>query len=82
MREVKSQDLNESFNLLREEFIKEARREDVFSKAKAHAQDVMNTMMGPVVTGMSGDYKLRVSFRNVNSNEEFQVKDEFTDLDQ
>ena len=82
LREVKGDDLNQSFNLLREEFIKEARREDVFSKAKAHAQEVMATMMGPIVTGMNGGYKLRVSFRTVDTNKEMAVQDEFTDLDQ
>ena len=82
LREIKGDDLNQSFNLLREEFIKEARREDVFSKAKAHAQEVMATMMGPIVTGMNGAYKLRISFRTVNTNKEMAVQDEFTDLDQ
>ena len=79
LREVKGVDLNTAFDLLRGEFIREAEREDAFEKAKAQAQEVMGTMMGPIINGLSPNYKLRVKFHSIPS-EEFQVKDEFTDL--
>lgn len=82
LREVAEVDLNQSFDSLREEFVREARRENGFDKAKAHVQDVMATMMGPLISGMDPAYKLRVTFKNNGADPDFQVKDEFTDLDQ
>jgi hypothetical protein len=79
LREVKGVDLNRSFDLLREEFVREARREDAFGQAKAQAQEVMNTMMGPIISGLNPNYQLRINFRATPSTE-FPVEDEFTDL--
>lgn len=81
LREVSGVDLNKSFDLLREEFVREARRENGFDKAKAHVQDVMVTMMGPLISGMDPGYKLRVAFKDSGVDPDFLVEDEFTDLD-
>ncbi len=82
LREVKEVDLNESFNLLREEFLREAQREGVMDKAKAHATEVMGTMLEPMITGFNAGYRIRVVFRDteVRPDPEFDVRDEFTDL--
>lgn len=82
MREVSKEDLNRSFEALREEFVREASREDGFAKAKAHAQQVMEVMMGPTVAAFNPSYKLRVTFKSSGGlDPELAVKDEFTDLD-
>lgn len=81
LREVAEADLNKSFNLLREEFVREARRENGFDKAKAHVQDVMATMMGPLISGLDPGYKLRVAFKSNGVDPDFVNKDEFSDLD-
>ncbi|HKK77303.1 MAG TPA: DUF4230 domain-containing protein [Saprospiraceae bacterium] len=83
MREVSESDLNLAFEALREEFVREARREDGFDKAKAHAQKVMEVMMGPTVAAFNPNYKLRISFQSGNNNldPDLVIKDEFSDLD-
>ena len=64
LREVKNVDLNRSFNLLRAEFRRDAIEESqVLEKAKAQAVELMNTMFGPVVSGMNKRYKIRVQFK-------------------
>ena len=81
MREVSESDLNRAFEALREEFVREARREDGFAKAKSHAQNVMEVMMGPTVSAFNPNYKLRVSFQNVNNiDPDMVIEDEFSDL--
>ncbi|MEO0341329.1 MAG: DUF4230 domain-containing protein, partial [Bacteroidota bacterium] len=59
MREVKEADLNASYEILRKEFVQEARQVDVFNKAKAQVEDVMMTMLGPVISSMNSNYKIR-----------------------
>lgn len=81
MREVSESDLNLAFSALREEFVREARREDGFAKAKAHAQKVMEVMMGPTISAFNPNYKLRVSFQNTNNiDPDMRIEDEFSDL--
>ncbi len=64
LREVKNVDLNRSFNLLRAEFRRDAIEESqVLEKAKSQAVELMNTMFGPVVSGMNKRYKIRVQFK-------------------
>jgi len=64
LREVKSVDLNRSFNVLRAEFRRDAIEEsDVYTKAKNQAVDLMNTIFGPVVSSLNKRYKIKVRFR-------------------
>ena len=72
MREVEEINLNESFNLLREEFRKDAFDSDIMDKAKGQAVDIMNTMFAPLFSAMNNKYQLRVKFR--------QNEEESTDL--
>ena len=81
LREVKGVDLNESFNLLRDEFVREARAENAMDKAKEKAEEVMEMLIGPVMAGLNGDYQLRVRYRPNPEIDDFEVEDEFTDLD-
>ena len=64
LREVKDVDLNKNFNVLRKEFRREAVESDIMDKAKQRAVELMNTMFSPLVSNMSGNYKLRVRFEN------------------
>ena len=82
LREISKEDLNRSFEALREEFVREARREDGFAKAKSHAQKVMEVMMGPTVSAFNPNYKLRVSFKSGGGlDPDLAIQDKFTDLD-
>jgi hypothetical protein len=70
MREVQSFDLNQNFNVLRQEFRREALESEIMDKAKTQASELMNTMFGPLVTNMDREYKLRVRFRQFEEVEE------------
>lgn len=75
MREVKDVDINKNFNLLRQEFRREALQSDAMDKAKDQASELMQTMFGPVIKSMNGRYELRVKFKNVSGQEEYQDPD-------
>jgi hypothetical protein len=81
LREIKESDLNRAFNSLREEFRREAVEGDAFDKAKEHAKEVLLTMMGPMISSLSGRYKLKVRFQEQGEKPEFAPKDQFKDLD-
>lgn len=81
MREVKGVDLNESFNLLRDEFVREAIAENAMQKAKEKAEEVMDMLIGPVMAGLNGNYQLRVRYRPGKNVDDFEIEDEFTDLE-
>lgn len=83
LRELKEDDLNKAFNVLREEFRRDALNESAMDKAKAQAREVLNTMMGPLVGSLGSKYKLRVMFEGGEKTpEEFAPKDQFRDLSQ
>lgn len=63
LREVEDANFNESFNLLRKEFRREAMESDIMDKAKTQAVELMNTLFGPLVQSMNSRYKLKVSFK-------------------
>jgi hypothetical protein len=63
LREVEDANFNESFNLLRKEFRREALESDIMDKAKTQAVELMNTLFGPLVQSMNSRYKLKVSFK-------------------
>lgn len=82
MREISEADLNRAFEALREEFVREAQREGGFSKARQHAQKVMELMLEPVVTAFNPDYSIRVTFQETRLlDPELTIDDEFSDLD-
>lgn len=64
LREVKDVNLNESFNLLRDEFRREARSENSFDRAKDKAVELMNTMFTPVLGAMNKRFKLKIRFES------------------
>ncbi|MFK7933279.1 MAG: DUF4230 domain-containing protein [Saprospiraceae bacterium] len=79
MREVSNEDFNRNFNALREDFRRDAMESDIFTKAKEQAREVMNLMLGPVITTMNNDYQLRVQFKGGNRpdyDKEFYGEDE------
>ncbi|MDZ4705484.1 MAG: DUF4230 domain-containing protein [Saprospiraceae bacterium] len=63
LREVKGVNLNQSFNILREEFRREAIESDIMEKAKTQATELMDTLFGPMISSMNKRYKLKVRFR-------------------
>jgi len=63
LREVKDVNLNESFNLLRDEFRREARADNSMERAQEKAVELMNTMFMPVITSMNKKYRLKVRFQ-------------------
>jgi hypothetical protein len=75
MREVKDVDINKNFNLLRQEFRREALQSDVMDKAKDQAAELMQTMFGPVIKSMNGRYELRVKFKNMPEQEVYEDPD-------
>ncbi len=60
---IEKDDLNKGIDLLRREFRRELRQSDAFDKAKKQAEEVMNTMIGPVVQALAPDYQLKVRFK-------------------
>jgi hypothetical protein len=66
LREVEKVDFNKNFNLLRKEFRREALESDVMDKAKDQAQEIMQLMVGPLITSMNRSYKLEVRFKNLS----------------
>ncbi|MEN0003949.1 MAG: DUF4230 domain-containing protein [Bacteroidota bacterium] len=83
LREVKNIDLNENFNVLRQEFRRDALESDIMDKAKTQAVELMNTMFSPLVSTMNNRYKLRVKFRQFSDVEELntELSDRQVDLD-
>ncbi len=71
LREVDDDDFNKNFNLLRDEFRKEALDDNVMEKAKQQADELMQLMLGPVVNSFDNRYKLKIKFkRSSNALEE------------
>ncbi len=63
LREIKSEDLNKAFNVLRQEFRQDMMETDAMDQAKSKARDILNTMMGPLVASLGNKYKLSVKFQ-------------------
>lgn len=64
LREVKDVNFNESFNLLREEFRREAQAENSMDRAKEKAVELMNTMFTPMLNSMNKKFKLKIRFES------------------
>ena len=69
MREVGEEDINKNFNLLRKVFREEADKNNEFEKAKDQANEIMQTMFGPVIKSMNSRYDLRVKFKRTADTE-------------
>lgn len=79
LREVQSIDLNKNFNLLRQEFRRDAIADNVYDKSKDQATEIMNMIFQPLMASHYKSYKLRVRFRNPYPNtiqEDIPVGDE------
>ncbi len=79
LREVKGVNLNQSFNVLREEFRREAIESDIMEKSKTQAAELMKTMFGPMISSMNKRYKLKVRFRETAPVEEPDAEEEGLD---
>jgi len=66
MRELKTEDFNKNFNLLRREFRNDAINSDIKAKAKQEAVELMDLMFSPVVAGLNKRYKLQIRFKAIS----------------
>jgi len=64
MRELQDEDFNRNFNLLRQEFRRDALDSDIMDKAKQEAAELMNLMFSPVISSFNKRYQLQVRFKN------------------
>lgn len=71
MRELTSADLNENFELLRQEFRKEAIADNLFDKAKKQVESLMLSLYEPVIKNFNSSYKLVVRFSQPKENDKF-----------
>ncbi|MBI1226806.1 MAG: DUF4230 domain-containing protein [Bacteroidetes bacterium] len=74
MREIDQADFNKNMDLLRREFRREALESDVMDKAKQRAIELMDTMMTPIVKGLSSRYEVKVRFKSITNLPENEVK--------
>lgn len=63
LREVEGVNINEGVNALRESFRADAMESNVMERAKTQAEQLMDTMFGPLVANIGPEYRLVVSFR-------------------
>ncbi|MEN9610305.1 MAG: hypothetical protein RLZZ628_1119 [Bacteroidota bacterium] len=63
LREVSPDDFNKNVNELRKAFRDDATKSDAFEKSKERARGLLNTMLLPMVQGVSKDYKLKINFK-------------------
>jgi hypothetical protein len=63
LREVSPDDFNKNVNDLRKAFRDDATNSDAFEKSKERAKTLLNTMLLPMVQGVSKDYKLKINFK-------------------
>jgi len=67
LREVETDDFNRNFNILRSEFRREALESDLMKKSKNQAKELMQMMLGPLVSQVGKNYKLTVRFQKKKS---------------
>ena len=63
MRSISDKDFNDNFNLLREQFRKDAVTSDVFKKSKLKVVDVLEILLSPL---LSEGYHMKVEFKGQN----------------
>jgi hypothetical protein len=59
MRSIKDEDFNKNFNLLRDEFRKDALKSDIYPKSKEKVKEVLNILLSPL---LSDGYQMEVRF--------------------
>jgi Protein of unknown function (DUF4230) len=69
LREVSPDDFNKNVNDLRKAFRDDATKSDAFEKSKERAKGLLNTMLLPMVQGVSKDYKLKINFKAAPSQD-------------
>ncbi len=65
MRELKVDDFNKNFNLLRQEFKKDIYNSNAFSDSKVKAKEIMAMLLSPII---ENGYELEVDFKNIGNN--------------
>jgi len=50
MRSIKDEDFNKNFNLLREEFRKDALKSDIYPKSKEKVKEVLGILLSPLLS--------------------------------
>ena len=68
IRQIENEDFNKNFNLLRDDFRKDALQSDIMEKAKKQASSIMDLMIGPIVYGLNKNYKLMVQYKQQNND--------------
>jgi len=63
MRELSNEDFNANFNVLRQEFRRDAVEDRIFDKAKDQADELMKLMLSPIITQLKGNYKLVIRYQ-------------------
>jgi len=59
MRSIKDEDFNKNFNLLREEFRKDALKSDIYPKSKEKVKEVLGILLSPL---LSDGYTMEIRF--------------------
>ena len=72
LRELKEEDFNRTFNVLRAEFRREALESDIMERSKTQAIELMNNMFGPAISGLNSRYKLQVRFQAPPQDRSFE----------
>jgi hypothetical protein len=70
LREVQTIDFNKNINLLRQEFRREAMQDDLMGKAKTQVEDLLGTMLEPLVKGLGRNYTLKFRYRRMHQEED------------
>ncbi len=63
MRSISDKDFNQNFNLLREEFRKDALKSDIHSKSKEKVKDILQILLSPL---LSDGYQMDIKFEGPN----------------
>ena len=63
LREINSQDFNESINRLRQAFRDDVMNSQAFEQSKQRAREVMDLMLAPAVKNINRGYKVEVRFQ-------------------
>ena len=66
LREVENIELNQNINALRTAFREDAYDSEVFDKSKTQVKELMELLLMPVVSQLSGAFKLVVRFKEVD----------------
>jgi hypothetical protein len=62
LREVQNADFNQNFNILREEFRRDAINEEVLERSRDQARNLMDMLFTPVISSLNQRYELEVQF--------------------